>query len=256
MRVLALTKQVCDGADTVSPDDSARWVTYGPHSVFRMNRYDEYAVEEALRIRERVPGTELHALSVGPGRVEAVIRRALGMGADHGIHVVLEEKGYTSPRERALLIAAVAEEKGYDLILAGVVAEDDMEGQVGGLVAQALGYRCATSVIFEETNPEAGEVFVHREIEGGCREGFTLKLPAVLTVQSGINVPRYPVLSHMLRARTAVLEKVVPRAPAPSGGTLLKIAPAQTGGPGEFLEGSPAQKARRLLEILHEASLL
>ena len=256
MRILVLTKQVCDGADTISPDDSARWVTWGPHCVFRMNRYDEYALEEALRIRERIPGAEVHALSLGPERVEAVVRRALGMGADHGIHVAFGGHGYTSPRERARLIAGVAEKKGYDLVLAGVMAEDDMEGQVGGLVAQTLGYRCATSVIFEETDPGAGEVFVQREIEDGRREGFTLKLPAVLTVQSGINVPRYPVLSHMLRAKTAVLEKVEPRALAPAAGTLVKIVPAETGGPGEFLEGSPAQKAGRLLEILHENSLL
>jgi electron transfer flavoprotein beta subunit len=258
MKILVLVKQVCDQADTVSMDSAGEWVVYGGHCVFRMNRYDEYAVEEALRIRERFPVTEIHALSVGPERAQAVIRRAMGMGADHGIHVDMEERGYSSPLERASLIAHAARGRGYDLILAGVMAEDDMESQVGGLAAELLGYRCATSVILQELSRNAQVVRVEREIEGGSREGMTLPLPAVLTVQSGINTPRYPALSHMLKARTAPLERIDAKALSADHqeGTLSKIAPARRAPAGEFLEGSPDQKARRLLQILHENALL
>jgi electron transfer flavoprotein beta subunit len=254
MKILVLVKQVCDGADTLSPDPSAQWVSYGSSTVFRMNRYDEYAVEEALRIRERFPGTEIHAISLGPERVQSTIRRAMGMGADHGIHVTMEEQGYAGPRERAGSISRVAGERGYDLILAGIMAEDDMEGQVGGLVAQMLGFSCATGVMLQEISPDMGEVKVEREIEGGCRECLTIGLPAVLTVQSGINVPRYPALSHTLRARTAVLEEI--EATPPCAGTLSGITLAERGPTGEFIEGTPQEKARRLLELLHDNSLL
>jgi electron transfer flavoprotein beta subunit len=258
MKVLVLVKQVCDQADTFSLDDSSRWIVYGSHSVFRMNRYDEYAVEEAMRIKELIPGTEVHALSLGPERVQSTIRRALGMGADHGIHVAMEESGYESPYERACMISHVARERGYDLVLAGIMAEDDMECQVGGLVAEKLSYACATSVIHEELSPGAHEVLVEREIEGGCRECLALRLPAVLTVQTGINTPRYPALSHMLRARTAELERIEAKTlpSASHAGTLSKLSVAGLVATGEFLEGSSEQKARRFLEILHENSLL
>ncbi|HNY65928.1 MAG TPA: electron transfer flavoprotein subunit beta/FixA family protein [Deltaproteobacteria bacterium] len=258
MRILVCVKQVCDSADTLFIDQSSSWVEYGGHTVFRMNRYDEYALEEALRIRERFEGTGIDAVSIGPERAQATIRRALGMGADHGIHIYQEERGYLSPFDRAALISRAAADRGYHLILAGVMAEDDMEGQVGGLVAGMLGYACATSVISQELSPGTGEVLVEREIEGGRRERLNLKLPAVLTIQSGINIPRYPALSHMLRSRTAAIELIEAHALAPraSSGTRIRCAPAEAGSVGEFLEGTPEQKALRLLEILHEHSLL
>jgi len=105
---------------------------------------------------------------------------------------------------------------------------------------------------------DPGEVLVEREIEGGRRERLNLKLPAVLTIQSGINIPRYPALSHMLRSRTAAIELIEAHALAPraSSGTRIRCAPAEAGSVGEFLEGTPEQKALRLLEILHEHSLL
>jgi electron transfer flavoprotein beta subunit len=154
------------------------------------------------------------------------------------------------------MISQWSADRGYHLILAGVMAEDDMECQVGGLVAGMLGYACATSVICQEVSPDAGEVLVEREIEGGRRERLTLKLPAVLTIQSGINTPRYPALSHMLRARTAGLECIEAQTPDSSSATMTRIAPADRGAVGEILEGTPEQKTRRFLEILHEHSLL
>ncbi len=258
MKILVCVKQVCDSADTLDIKGSGRWFDYGKETVFRMNRYDEYALEEALRIKEERAGTTVDALSVGPERVQATIRRSMGMGADHGMHILRDEDIYLSPIERASLIAAAIRDRGYDLILAGVMAEDDMEGQVGGLLAALLGYVSATGVIDRKSCRNMGYIEVEREIEGGCREGLTLKLPAVLTIQSGINTPRYPSLSHMLRARTASIESIdlhacdVMSFPQSFAG----ITRPMTDKTGEFLQGTPGEKARRLLEILHDHALI
>jgi electron transfer flavoprotein beta subunit len=258
MKILVCVKQVCDSAETVSANDSAGWITYGKNTVFRMNRYDEYAVEEALRIRERFGNTIVDALSVGPERVGKTIRRALEMGADHGIHVLREEDGYMDAFERASLIASVAGRRNYDLIFTGIMAEDDMESQVGGLVAEMLGYECATGVIFQEVSGDLSEVSLEREIEGGRRHCLTIRLPALLAVQSGINTPRYPALTHVLRARSAELECIkayeFPALPSPQ--SLIRLDVPEEGAKGEFIKGTQHEKAQALLDILHEHSLL
>ncbi len=258
MRILVCVKQVCDSADTLSVNNAGAWVEHAPKSVFRINRFDEYAIEEGLRITERHSGSVLDIVSIGPQRVQAGIRRALGMGAHHGIHILKGEDTYVTPLERAFLISEAARSRHYDLVLTGVMAEDDMEGQVGGLTAAMLAYACATNVIYEETVPDRGEITVEREIEGGSRECITLKLPAVLTIQSGINIPRYPVLSHMLKSRTAALEQISAGMLGPSrpGQVIEKISPSPPAGIGELIEGSPYEKAEKLLEILHRHSLV
>lgn len=258
MKILVCVKQVCDSAETLSLNESTGWIAYGENTVFRMNRYDEYAVEEALRIRERLGNTVVDALSIGPERVGRTVRRALEMGADHGIHVFLKEDGYIGTFERASLIASIAGRRNYDMILTGIMAEDDMECQVGSIVAEMLGYDCATGVIFQEVSPELPHVSVERELEGGRRECLALGLPAVVTVQSGINTPRYPALTHVLRARSAGLEciEVDELSASPSPQRHIRLAVPEEGIKGEFIMGTQQEKAQKLLDILHERSLL
>jgi electron transfer flavoprotein beta subunit len=223
-----------------------------------MNRYDEFALEEALRIRESSPGSTVDALSVGPERVRKTIRKALEMGADHGIHVIEESGDYLDPAARASLIKAYARDKKYDLILTGVMAEDDMECQVGQILAALLGWPCATSVMHQKIDLDTKSVYVEREIEGGSHEGLTITLPAVLSIQSGINTPRYPSLSNVLRARTQDLE-TIEGLPAQEDGAVQIITTLNypdAGATGSFLEGTPADKARELIRLLHERSVL
>ena len=123
-----------------------------------MNRFDEFALEEALLIKEKLPGTLVDALSVGPERASSNVQRALGMGADHGIHILIPSEGYMSPFTVASLIAAFARTRNYDLIMTGVMAEDTMACQTGQLIAALLDLPCATSVIKEEVRPESGKI--------------------------------------------------------------------------------------------------
>ncbi len=258
MKILVCVKQVCDSPDTLLFDESAGRVTFGPHTVFRINRYDEYALEEALRIRERLGDVIVDAVSVGPPRVGRTIRRALEMGADQGIHVRTGGDDCPGAFERAHLIASVARGRGYDLVLAGIMAEDDMESQVGALLAGLLGYGCATGVIFEELSADRREVSVEREVEGGSRECLALVLPCVLTIQSGINTPRYPALSHVLRARSAELECIEASGLAvpPPPQNIVRILPPAEGRQGEIIGGTAVEKAEKLIRILREHSLL
>lgn len=258
MRILVCTKQVPDSSDTLQIDERTGLLSYTEDAAFRMNRFDEFALEEALLIKEKFPGTLVDALSLGPERVSATVQRAMGMGADHGIHILDEAGGYRSPFTVASLIAACVRARNYDLIMTGVMAEDTMASQTGQLVAALLDLPCASSVIKDEVRPEREEITVEREIEGGDREAVLVKMPAVLTIQPGINLPRYPSFSKVMRARTYAQELVraedlaVEEPRESCRRVRIPDAPSQ----GVFIEGSPREKAQKLIRILHEKSIL
>jgi len=259
LKVLVCIKQVPDMDAPVAPDESGLGVTVGGRPSWRMNRYDEYALEEALRVREARPGTVISAVSVGPGRVAQVLKRALELGADESIHIVTNgapDREMRPPLETAGLIASWARDRRFDLILAGVLAEDDLFGQVGPLVAALLDLPCATAVMSLQLLEN--RIRVERELEGGAREAFAILLPALLSVQSGINRPRYPALSHVLRARSQPLVKIraedLPRA-APRA-RILRLSVPEAPPKGVILKGTPSEKAGQLVRALHQRGLL
>jgi len=264
LKVLVCIKQVPDMDAPAEPDESGLGVTVGGRPLWRMNRYDEYALEEALRIREARPGTAISAISVGPGRAAQVLKRALELGADEGIHIATDGapgretdgERMRPPLETAGLIASWARARRFDLILTGVLAEDDLFGQVGPLVAALLDVPCATSVMALQLLEN--RIRVERELEGGAREAFSILLPALVAVQSGINRPRYPALSHVLRARSQPLVKIraedLPRA-APRERILRLLVPEATP-KGAILPGTPSEKADQLVLALHQRGLL
>jgi len=109
MNILVCVKQVPETEAVISVDQRSQWVSVGGAAVFRMNRFDECAVETAVQIKENVPGTTIHILSVGPERCEEVIRRAVGMGADSGTHMVTSSDGFIDPSILAGWMAALSE---------------------------------------------------------------------------------------------------------------------------------------------------
>jgi electron transfer flavoprotein beta subunit len=258
MKILVCIKQVPDSSDTLQIDERTGLLSHTEDAAFRMNRFDEFALEEALLIKERLPGTLVDALSVGPERVTATVQRAMGMGADHGIHILDKGERFVSPFTVASLIAVCVRPRNYDLIMTGVMAEDTMASQTGQIIAALLDSSCATSVIKEQVRFESAEIAVEREIEGGDREAVLLKMPAVLTIQPGINLPRYPSFSKVMRARTYAQELVraedlaVEEPRESCRRVRIPDAPSQ----GVFIEGSPREKVKKLIHILHEKSLL
>jgi len=258
MKILVCVKQVVDSSDTLQIDERTGHLSYTANTVFRMNRFDEFALEEAILIKEKLPGTLVDALSVGPERVSFNVQRAMGMGADHGIHILDGAGGYTSPFTVASLIVECVRARNYDLIMTGVMAEDTMASQTGQLIAALLDLPCATSVIKEEVRPEGAKIVVEREIEGGSRETVQLKMPAVLTIQPGINFPRYPSFSKVMRARTYAQELIQAEdlaIPEPRE-SCRRVRIPDAASQGVFIEGSPREKAHKLINILHEKSLL
>jgi electron transfer flavoprotein beta subunit len=258
VKILVCVKQVPDSSDTLDIDEQTGRIVFKPSTVFRMNRYDEFALEEALLIKERFPETSVHALSFGPERAGSTVRRALEMGADHGIHLVFTPDIYVSPFITAWFISSYARNRGYDLIIAGVMAEDDMACQTGQLIAALLDLPYATSVISTEFQPEGGTVIVDREIEGGSRLSVRLEMPAVLTIQSGINTPRYPSLSNVMRARTQQQEviKIEASELPEQRETFSNLRLPDSTSLGTFITGSPREKAGKLVQILHEKAFL
>lgn len=257
MRLLVCVKQVAEPEALVKIDDSSPWITTDPSIPLRMNRFDEFAMEESILIKETHADTIIDVVTVGPDRAGTVLTRALGMGADKGIHILTQNEGYESPFVIATWIASYAARVGYDLILAGIMAEDDMQGQVGPMIAEILSMPCATSVLHERVSVERGVVYVEREMERGFRDALELRLPAVLTVQSGINKPRYPSLSNYLRAKKQPSQIIDARSLGVplSRDVVVGVAYPVRSRAGLVLDGTPQQKAVRLVEILAEKAL-
>jgi electron transfer flavoprotein beta subunit len=258
MKILVCVKQIPQLDAGIRIDAAGLWVEFVKSHPFVMNRFDEFAVEEAVRIKESDPGVTIDAISVGPLRAEKVIRRSMGMGADHGIHVITESEGFISPLDTASWIASVAERKAYDLILTGAMSEDAMQGQVGPMLAELLGMPWATSTIFAQVSLDSGTLYAEREMEGGVRECLELDLPALLTLQSGINRPRYPSLSNMLRANKQALEIIEVGSGAADCGKehLVRLKYPEKSRAGWILDGSAEEKADRLLAVLRDRAFI
>ncbi|MBN2283385.1 MAG: electron transfer flavoprotein subunit beta/FixA family protein [Deltaproteobacteria bacterium] len=256
MRILVCIKQVPDLEGLLNIDETRRRILF--EGTYRMNRFDEFALEEALKIREERPVETIDVISVGPPRVTETLRKALGMGASRGIHVHTGEGRFETPLETASMIAAWAREQSYDLILTGVMAEDDMHCQVGQMTAALMGYPCAASVIHRELDDRGETLFVEREIEGGRHVCLTLALPALLTIQSGINRPRYPALSNVLRARHQELTTIEGETLSPPAARerVTRLRHPAQGTKGIFLSGTTEEKAQALLVSLHERGML
>jgi len=258
MKILVCIKQVPEPDAAVTVDADHRWISVDGATAFKISRFDAFAIEEAVSIKAAIPDVCVDILSVGPRRADEAIRRAIGMGADNGIHIVSDLKGYLSPFAVSAWIASYAENKAYDLILFGVMSEDGMQGQIGPMTAERLDLPYATSIVFQKLDLTAGRIYVEREIEGGFKDTLDLALPAVLTVQSGINQPRYPSLSNLLRANKLPLEEI-DTTPFPMPETRQEVI--RTGYPrktraGKVLDGTQPEKADQLLRILRERGFL
>jgi electron transfer flavoprotein beta subunit len=169
---------------------------------FVMNPYDEFAVEEALRRKEKAGAGEVVIITLGPAAAQETIRTALAMGADRGV-LLQTDRVPADSFETARLIAAELKAGTWDLILFGRMAIDDYNHQVGVLVAESLGLPCVSAISHLDINGSKGTA--EREIEGGI-EVVEFPLPAVLTVDKGLNEPRYPALKGIMAAKKKPLE--------------------------------------------------
>src|SRR5271156_4086557 len=175
---------------------------------FEMNEPDSYALEEALRLKEK-HGGEVVVVSMGPERVKQTIKEALAKGADRGVHIADDKAHALDPLGAAKSLAAAIEREKPDLVLTGLQSEDQGFGQTGVLLAELLGVPHATIIM--QIDAQGGGLRVKRELEAGWFQWVELPMPAVLTIQSGINKPRYATLKGIMAAKKKEIA-AVPRA--------------------------------------------
>src|SRR5437660_3618548 len=214
-----------------------------------MNEPDAYALEEALRLKEK-HGGEVVVCSAGPARVAQVLREALARGADRAIHV--EGASLASADASAIaagLAAAVADEQ-FDLILTGLQSDDQGSAQTGVVLAELLGLPHATIVM--EVSVDGSDVRVKRELEGGWFQWVGMPLPVVLTIQSGINQLRYATLKGIMAAKKKEIRKAAPPAGVASKQKIASLYVPEKGKKTQLISGSPAEAAKELVKKLRE----
>ncbi len=254
MRVLVAVKQILAPETRRRIDDAGRRVVPDGPPTYWLNRFDEFAVEAAIQLKESRSGVEVDVVTVGPDRAAQVLERARGMGADRGRHLRTESDRDLPPWLVARHLAALAGD--YDLVICGAMSEDEMNGQTGPMLARLLGWPWATLVMALEVSNDGRSISVEREIEGGRRDCLDLDLPALITVQSGLNRPRYPSLSNVLRAKAQPPEiMVVERPDGPREEVVAVSEPIKTRA-ALVLEGDTRAKAERLRDILREKAFI
>lgn len=202
---MVFVKQVPDTNEADIVVDSSRKDIRTDDMPFDINEWDNFAMEEAVQLKEEYGGT-VTAITVGPEDAEEVLRHCIALGADNAVRIDDPELAGGSPYAVSLALAAAAKRAPFDLILAGMMASDDGDGQVGGNVAQLLDIPHATQALGIEVGGKT--IRVRRELEGGLEERVDLELPALVTVQSGINDPRYVPISGIRRAARKEIEVV------------------------------------------------
>jgi electron transfer flavoprotein beta subunit len=206
MKILVAVKQVPDTATQVKIGGDPKAIdTAG--ITWIVSPYDEFAVEEALRIKEKRGQAEVVAVTLGSERAKEALRSCLAMGCDRAVHVNDPGLADADTLTTARALAAVAKQEGPQLVLCGRQAIDDDMGAVPAQLAELLGWPCAYWIMEEAVDADGKTVRVARQMEGGL-EVFELPLPAVVTCQKGLNEPRYPTLKGIMGAKKKEIKDV------------------------------------------------
>ncbi len=257
MNIVVCVKQVPDTASTIRVKDG-RLDLEGLEYV--VNPYDEYAIEEALRIKERRGQGKVTVIAVGPERAKEALKSGLALGADEALHLVDEAFEGSDPYATALILAKALEKMEYDLIFCGKQGVDEDHAQVGAALAEILDLPHVSLVVQLEISEDGKKAIAHREVEGG-HEVTEVTLPAVLTAQKGLNEPRYPSLKGIMAVKKkAILEWKAPDLglkPEEVGSQAAKIRFVEVMSPpgreaGKTFTGDPLEAAKNVARLLRE----
>lgn len=217
---------------------------------FIINPYDEYAVEEAIKLRDE-HGGEVTVVTVGPDRAESALRTALAMGADKAV-IVEDEDGNYDEYSIAKILAAVIKDRDYDIIIGGNMAVDNGAGQVGPRLAEELNIPQVTTITKLEV--DGGKATIERDVEGD-QEVVEVSLPVLVTAQQGLNEPRYPSLPGIMKAKKKPMERLSVEDLELDGDVAAKTAVIETYLPpkkeaGRVLSGDVADQVKELVQLL------
>ncbi|HLH38292.1 MAG TPA: electron transfer flavoprotein subunit beta/FixA family protein [Bryobacteraceae bacterium] len=249
MKIIVAIKQVPVRDSQLRVDAGGKWIQEADLN-FEINEPDAYALEEALQLKEK-HGGEVIALCAGPARAAQTIREALAKGADRAIHIEEENLQTLDTLGVARLLAAAASSENPDLFLTGLQSDDLGYGQTGVVVAELLGLPHSTIIMHVEV--DGPRIRVKRELEDGWFQNIGMPLPAVLTIQSGINKLRYATLMGIKKAKTKEIKRVTAAglgvAPA-SNAVIEKIYMPQKTKQAQIFEGDAKAAAAKLVEKL------
>jgi len=253
MKTAVCIKQVVTREWQLRVNEAKTWIRDQDAS-FELNEPDAYALEEALRLKEK-HGGEVVVVSAGPARAAQVLREALARGADRAIHVEADALAAADALVIADELAAAVREEKFDLVLTGLQSDDQGFGQVGVVLAEKLGMPHATIIMEVQASPAAdgqGSLRVKRELEGGWFQWMTLPLPALLTIQSGINQLRYATLKGIMAAKKKEIRKVPAAGSASAAQKIVSVYFPEKGKKTQMLAGTPAEAAKALVQKLRD----
>lgn len=248
MKIAVCIKQVPTREWQPRLTDDRRWVRDTDIS-YEMNEPDAYALEEGLRLKEK-HGGEVVVVSAGPARVQQVIREALARGADRAIHVQDDALGAADAWAGAAAVTEAMRGEQFDLVLTGLQSDDQGHGQFGPVLAERLGMPHSTIIM--EVQIADGSLRAKRELEGGWFQYVTMPLPALLTIQSGINQLRYATLKGIMAAKKKDVKVVAAPVPVASRTKVVALAVPQKAKQTVMIGGTPAEAARELVRRLRE----
>ncbi len=249
MKIAVCIKQVVTRDWPLRVDEAGTWVGDRDAS-FEMNEPDAYALEEALRLKEK-HGGEVVVCSAGPARVAQVLREALARGADRALHVERDDLERTDALSVAEALADALRPESADLVLTGLQSDDQGFGQTGVILAELLGIAHSTIIMEVAVDDAAAEVRVKRELEGGWFQWITMPTPALLTIQSGINQLRYATLKGIMAAKKKEMRKLESES-AESHQAITSLYVPGKNKATQFIEGTPAEAAKELARVFRE----
>ena len=198
MKIAVLVKQVPGSESPLSIADSNVWLDE-EKVAYIMNESDNYALEEALLLQEGTQDCEVVVVSLGPERVKKIIREGLAKGADRGIHLNMNSNDVTDPLSIAKIFADALKSENFDLILSGLQSDDLGHGQTGIIIGELL--NMSTGSLAVSTKLDGDQIAIKQELEAGFFQNVRMSLPASITIQSGLNTPRYPSLKGIMGAK-------------------------------------------------------
>ena len=247
MKIAVLIKQVPGSESALPINDSQNWIDESSVT-FVMNPPDNYALEEALILKEKIGEGEVVIVSMGPNRVQKVIREGLAKGADRGIHLLQEGKIENDPLTVSKKISTALKEENFDLILSGLQSDDTGMSQTGVLIGEFLGMSTATLVV--ETKIENDHIRLKKELESGWYQWVVLPIPASISIQSGINTPRYPSLKGIMGAKKKEIKCISGDLKLDQSQNIENISLPQKSKQTEIIESDVDSAVSRIMEIL------
>jgi len=253
MKILVCIKQVADLESRFVVPDGATWFAE-TDLAFRINEYDEFAIEAAVQIKTALGEGEITVVSLGPARASDGLKKALAMGADQAVHLLDEQGPVKDSWQVAQGIADWAKPEGFDLVLTGMQSQDRGSGQVSIFLSELLELNSVSCAV--GLDAEASLLKVERELEGGLRAMVEVSTPALVSCQLGLNTPRYPTLPNIMKAKKKPFETIEVGDLKPNGQDVQWMGAPTSAGAAELIEGDLASQVAKVVSVLKEKNLV